>query len=158
MAFAHFRHFASAAHAARVRSLLRAEGGLSRWIKGGSIMRSFVHAAVFALEISAPVLAGALMDNSVASLLGATDSGCSSSCSVGSADPDNPGNAQGGHSVNTFAPGITVSGGGGGVPGAFGPGHITVTEPFPPGTSSGNFTTVPSSKGRCTGSLSAACS
>jgi hypothetical protein len=120
-------------------------------------MRKFAYGVIFATAISGPAFAGALMDHSAVSVLGAPG-GCSSSCSVGSADPDNPGNAQGGHSVNTLAPGITVSGGGAGVPGAFGPGHITLSEPLPPGTTSGNFRTVPSSKGRCTGSLSAACS
>src|SRR6188474_625053 len=61
-------------------------------------MRKFAYAAVFATAISAPVLAGALMDHSAVSVLGEP---CSSSCLKGGADPANPGNAQGGHSQIT---------------------------------------------------------
>jgi hypothetical protein len=74
-------------------------------------MRKFVYAAVFATAISAPALAGALMDHSAVSVLGAPG-GCSSSCTVGGADPDNPGNAQGGHFASTNAAGFTQTGSG----------------------------------------------
>ena len=59
-------------------------------------MRRFAHSAVLAAAISAPVLAGALMDHSVVSVLGAPGSGakCSSSCSVGGAG--NGGTSSGG--------------------------------------------------------------
>jgi hypothetical protein len=69
--------------------------------KRGLIMRKFAYAAVFATAISAPVLAGALMDHSAVSVLGAP---CSNPCAKGGANPANPGNAQGGHSVITVPP------------------------------------------------------
>ncbi len=103
------------------------------------------------------------MDHSVASVLGAPDSNCSSSCQVGGAAPGSP--AQGGHYVATSDGGvITASGtipvvnppGSEGLVG--GTGHVTQTAPFPVATISGNFNTIPSSKGRCTGAATDLCS
>jgi len=60
-------------------------------------MRRFASAAVFAVALSAPVVAGALIDHSVASVLGAPGNGAncgSGNCSVGGASG---GTAQGQH-------------------------------------------------------------
>jgi hypothetical protein len=112
-------------------------------------MRKFSYAAVFAVAISAPAVAGAaLMDHSVLSVLGAPDGGCSSSCFVGGADPNNPGEAEGGHAANSLFNGSgTIA-----IPGGQQTGHIEIASIFP-GTGSGNFTTLPP-KGHCTGGLS----
>ena len=59
-------------------------------------MRKFACAAVMAAARSAPVLAGALMDHSAVSVLGAPGTGpCSSECFVGGTDGGTPG--RGGH-------------------------------------------------------------
>jgi hypothetical protein len=114
-------------------------------------MHRFVHAAVFAVAISAPVLGGALMDQSVVSVLGkpAGTGPCSSSCTVGGAQSGSP--AAGGY-VNTGA--------GGPVSGTLPVGTSSTaasagrTSDNPPGdnssTASGNFNTIPI-KGHCTG-------
>ena len=118
-------------------------------------MHKFAHAAVFAVAISAPVLAGALMDHSVVSVLGSPGTGCSSSCNVGGSAPGSP--AQGGHTK------ISVSGMGSasmsGTAAAGGStGRIVINNPtFATGSASGNFTTVPG-KGHCTGALTGLCS
>ena len=102
------------------------------------------------------------MDHSVVSVLGAPDGGCSHECAVGGADPNNPGNAQGGHikapggELGQFSASGTLA-----VPDDqksrghtdFAPGG-----PIGPGTTSGNFDEIPSSKGRCTGTFSDSCS
>jgi hypothetical protein len=119
-------------------------------------MRSFVHAAVFAVAISAPALAGALMDHSAVSVLGAPGSGCSSSCDVGGAAPGSP--AQGGHLNNDPTLGSGSASGTLAVPGGQTTGHINQTAPDPVATVSGNFNTIPSSKGHCTGAGSSLCS
>ena len=122
-------------------------------------MRRFAHAAVLAVAISAPVLAGALVDHSVVSVLGKTGGGCSSNCSVGGAAPGS--SAQGGHRLITTDNGLASrsSSGTGAVPGGQTTGHSTETiRGNTVGTASGNFDTVPSSKGHCTGVLSRACS
>jgi hypothetical protein len=124
------------------------------------MMRKFAHAAVLAVAISAPVLTGALMDHSVVSVLGAPgNGGCTSGC--GGANPNNPGNAQGGHSVSNFGFGPQTASGTLAVTGfGSGTGHYTVGGPFP-GTASGNFTsglnTPPTAKGHCTGQFSGGC-
>jgi hypothetical protein len=116
--------------------------------------------------MSAPVLAGALMDHSVVSVLGAPGTGgCSSSCSVGGAAPGSPG--QGGHVASTKGDGFTESGtipvvtSGPGYKFKGGTGHLA--EPPGAGTTgtiSGNFNSypTPSSKGRCTGAAAGYCS
>lgn len=130
------------------------------------MMRKFAHAAVLAVAISAPVLAGGLMDHSVVSVLGAPGiGGCSSGCGVGGATnpaTGQPGNgavnsggaAQGGHTAGTNpftgAPQtqsgtLEVTGVGSGT------GRQAVGGSNP-GTASGNFTGgIPTSKGHCTG-------
>jgi hypothetical protein len=120
-------------------------------------MRKFAYAALFATAISAPALAGALMDDSAVSVLGAPG-GCSSSCTVGGADPDNPGQAQGGHfAVDTPFTAGSASGTLAVQDGQNTRGHINQTVPTP-GTVSGNFDEIPSSKGHCTGAGSGLCS
>ena len=54
-------------------------------------MRKFAYAAVFATAISAPALAGALMDHSVVSVLGAPDGGCSQNAPLAALTPTIPG-------------------------------------------------------------------
>jgi hypothetical protein len=119
-------------------------------------MRKFAYAAFFATAISAPALAGALMDHSAVSVLGAPG-GCSSTCTVGGADPANPGRAQGGHFAIDNPPIAGSASGTFAVPGGQTTGHVNQTAPTP-GTVSGNFNEVPSSKGHCTGIGSFACS
>ena len=109
-------------------------------------MRRFAHAAVFVVALSAPILAAALQDHSEFSVLGAPGGGCSSTCSVGGADPSNPGQPPGRH-IREADPGFTQSG----TPGT---GRITVETLFGPGTQSGNH---PKGVGHCTGFLSASC-
>jgi hypothetical protein len=117
-------------------------------------MRRFAHAAIVAVAISAPVLTGVLMDHSVVSVLGS----CKTSCTVGGADPNNPGNAQGGRSALTVTVGgVTLSGSASGtlaVPGGQQTGHTVGINPINPaanGTASGNFTDPNNPKGHCTG-------
>ena len=127
-------------------------------------MRRCVHATVFAVAISAPVLAGGLMDHSVVSVLGKTGSNCSSSCTVGGAAAGSPG--QGGHVVNPNGFSFTESGtipvvtSGPGYPVVGGTGHDAQVAPLRPGTLSGNFNSLPtpSSKGHCTGVAVGFCS
>ena len=120
-------------------------------------MRRLVHAAVFAVAISAPVLAGALVDQSVVSVLGAPG-GCSSNCLVGGAAPGSP--AQGGHSSFTadlpFL-GYKKSGTIGIFTSPNFAGHAVQTGSNP-GTQSGNFTNPANPHGHCTGSLLSQCS
>jgi hypothetical protein len=126
------------------------------------MMRRFAQAAVVAAAISAPVFAGAMIDDSVVSVLGSpgTGQGCSSSCNVGGSAPGSP--AQGGHSK------ISVSGMGSasmsGTAAAGGStGRIVINNPtFAIGSASGNFTSVTAGtgpgKGHCTGALTGLCS
>ena len=128
-------------------------------------MRRFVHAAVFAVAISAPVLTGAPMDHSVVSVLG-TGAKCSSSCTVGGTPGGNGatqsgGAAQGGHLVDSLgsASGTipVVAGPSRIFQGGTGRNNITIGS----GSSvSGNFNSypVPSSKGHCTGGFLSLCS
>lgn len=116
------------------------------------MMRKFAHAAVLAVAMSAPVLAGALMDHSVVSVLGAPGNGCSSSCSVGGAAYPSP--AQGGHTTGTGCCGqpLTVSGTMA-VNGTVGPssGQNTGRTVTPTEGLSGNFTNGFPGNGHCTG-------
>jgi hypothetical protein len=122
-------------------------------------MRKFAYTAVFATAISAPALAGALLDYSAVSVLGAPPGSagpCSSSCTVGGANLSNPG--QGGHQTRTIPGFATLSeSGSGAVPGGQEAGHTTLdvapTTDFPDGFSgsaSGNFTNRMNPKGHCT--------
>ena len=87
----------------------------------------------------------------------AAPGGCSSSCTVGGADPSNPGNAQGGHeSIALPGGGLTVSGSGV-VPGGQQAGHESITTPGFSGSFSGNATDPTNIKGHCTGDLSGLC-
>jgi hypothetical protein len=125
-------------------------------------MRRFAHAAVFAVAISAPILAGALMDHSVVSVLGAPGTGpCKSSCNVGGAAYPSP--AQGGHTTGTGCCGtpLTVSGTMA-VNGTVGPSSgqntgRTAVGGTSPATISGNFTNGVPGKGHCTGFLMSLC-
>jgi hypothetical protein len=115
------------------------------------MMHKFTHAAVLAVAISAPVLAGALMDHSVASAAPGTGGGCSSSCSVGGAAYPSPG--QGGHTTGTGCCGTPLTESGTLAVTGFpsGSGRVAVGGTLP-GTASGNFTGgIPTSKGHCTG-------
>ena len=121
-------------------------------------MRRFFHAAVFAVAMSAPVLAGVLIDHSQVSVLGAPR-GCSSSCNVGGAtggqgSTSSGGRAEGGHINGVINPMTTGSISGTlatGGPTSPGTGHLVVTAPVT-GTASGNFTTLPGN-GHCTKAL-----
>jgi hypothetical protein len=115
-------------------------------------MRRFAHAAVLAVSMSAPILAGALVDHSVLSVLGAP---CSVNCGVGGAPGGMGGRssdeqAQGGLAVGTnkIPPETAVASGTSAVPGGQSTGHVTETTPSGSSTFSGNFTTVP--HGHCT--------
>jgi len=121
-------------------------------------MRRFASAAVFAVAISAPAVGGAMVDHSVASLLGEP---CSGTCSVGGAGQggqSSGGRAQGGRETD-MRPDLSAS-----VSGTFAvssgqtTGHETETAGPDSGTLSGNFNTFPSSKGHCTGFFSINCS
>jgi hypothetical protein len=86
--------------------------------------------------------------------------GCSSGC--GGANPDNPGNAQGGR-LTIDVPGVVSASESGtfGVVGGQTTGRVVENFPSAPtasGTVSGNFNTIPSSKGHCTGGFTSACS
>jgi hypothetical protein len=121
-------------------------------------VRRVAHAAaVLAVAISAPVLAGAMIDYSVVSVLGQP---CSGSCQVGGANLSNPGQAQGGHeALSSKSPSSTnVASGTSAVVGGRSTGHVTETTPAGSGTASGNFNTIPSAKGHCTGILTGSCS
>jgi hypothetical protein len=131
-------------------------------------MPNFAHAALLAMALSAPVLAGTLTDQSVVSVLGAPDTGggCSSNCSVGGSTYDgggtgrinSDGKAQGGYKNYTvtgddpyhftFTGTLPADGGG-----RYGSGHSV----NPGGTISGNFDTLPGT-GHCTGSRANLCS
>jgi hypothetical protein len=134
-------------------------------------MRKFAHAAELAVAISAPVLAGALMDHSVVSVLGAPGNGCSGTCSVGGAPnpatgglPSN-GNTrtQGGHTTEPNVLGTPQTASGTLALTSSGTGHLTQGGSRPPpgtpgnpgtltGTLSGNLTAGPwAGKGHCTG-------
>jgi hypothetical protein len=108
-------------------------------------MRRFAHAAVFVVALATPVLTAVLIDHSVDSVLGAPGGGCSSACTVGGADLDNLGNAQGRHvkEGDSFSQS--------GTPGT---GRITTGDPGVPGTQSGNH---PKGVGHCTGYLETSC-
>ena len=121
----------------------------------GSIMRRFAHAAVFAVAISAPVLAGALVDHSVVSVLGAPSGAgakCGSGpCNVGGVSSGPSSGAPGAHDVFITPPeSFTASGQ---VSTSAGPvvinkGHLTLTgAAVTPEIYSGNFET---GKGHCT--------
>jgi hypothetical protein len=118
-----------------------------------------VHAAVFVVAMSAPVLAGAMMDHSVVSVMGQPDTGgCSSNCSVGGAPGGTAeGAAQGGYTnLNDF--GVSTSTAGtGAVLGGPSTGHSVITAPIT-GSASGNFNAFPEpGHGHCTGAGSVLC-
>src|SRR5690242_8278606 len=129
-------------------------------------MRKVVHAAVFAMGISAPALAGVLMDHSVVSVLGEPSGGtgpCSSNCTVGGSIYDGGGNgeinsggkAQGGYKKFTGEPGtFTFTGTLPANGGRFGTGHSVDLNGD---TISGNFNTFPGT-GHCTGARANLCS
>jgi hypothetical protein len=121
-------------------------------------MHKFTHAAVFAVAISAPVLAGALMDHSVVSVLGSPGGGCSSTCNVGGSAPGSP--AQGGH-TKISEPGMGSASMSGTDAAGGSTGRLALNNPtLPPSSASGNFTSVTAGtgpgKGHCTGLFSAA--
>jgi opacity protein-like surface antigen len=109
-------------------------------------VRKFACAAVLAAAISAPVLAGALVDHSAVSVLGAPG-GCSSSCSHGAFDTNNPGQAHGGYQK---APPDELTGVGFSQAGTPGTGRITLNGTTT-GTQSGNYR---KQAGHCTGFFS----
>ena len=130
-------------------------------------MPKFARAALLAMAMSAPVLAGAFMDHSVVSVLGAPDTGggCSSNCSVGGSKYDgggtgeinSGGKAEGGYKNYTGEGGSTFRFTGT-IPangGRSGSGHGEINAPESGvagvvGTFSGNTTRRPWS-GHCTG-------
>jgi hypothetical protein len=118
-------------------------------------MGRFAHAAVFAVAISAPVLAGALIDHSVVSVLGAPTGGtgpCKSICQVGGANEPALGTGNGGTSSGGQAQGgiVTASGftAAGTIPVTGG--QTTGREVLTGRTFSGNFTNLSAPKGHCT--------
>ena len=125
-------------------------------------MRRFAHATVLAMAISAPALAGVLMNHSPVSVLGAPG-GCSSNCAVGAVTSpsgtvgqgavSSAGQAQGGRRVESYPlnPNLDVKQSGTfAVRGDTEAGHNDTDR----GTLSGNFTSIPG-KGHCTGSIGA---
>jgi hypothetical protein len=132
-------------------------------------MPKFARAALLVMAMSAPVLVGALTDDSVVSVLGAPDTGggCSSNCSVGGSKYDgggtgainSGGKAEGGYKNFTgtagendgftFSYAGTLAGNGG----RSGSGHSDVIG----STISGNFNTLPGT-GHCTGTRASLCS
>jgi hypothetical protein len=121
-------------------------------------MRKFAHAAILAVAISAPVLAGGLMDHPVVSVLGAPGSGgCSSGCGgAGNGGVNSNGKAQGGHTTFTNQFGSVTESGTVAVHGPLGPSSgqntgRTAVGGSNPGTISGNATAGTPVKGHCTG-------
>jgi hypothetical protein len=114
-------------------------------------MRRFARAAVVCA--GAPLLAVGIVGAPV--VWAAPGSNCSSSCTVGGADPNNPGNAKGGHLTGPVSPPLvgdvtesgTLAAGGA-------QGHLVVAPDgsFVPGTASGNFAMTPV-RGHCTGDI-----
>jgi hypothetical protein len=126
-------------------------------------MRAFVRSTIFAIAMSAPVLAGALMDHSAVSVLGAPAGGtgpCNTQCHVGGAATGNGGvnsggAANGGHIIVPGRNGLGSSSASGtfAVSGGQQTGHVVQnpTNPNETGTVSGNFTDPSNPHGHCTG-------
>jgi hypothetical protein len=121
------------------------------WAREARVMRRFPHAVLLAAATSAPVLMGVLTDHSAVSVLGAPGSGCSGSCTVGSAGNggiNSDGKAQGFHV--TGQPVESKLGGTFSESGTVNTGRFVRVGGDSPGSQSGNFTT---GAGHCTGTI-----